>query len=141
MSTKKFTIPMSDIPGSYKPEELYTALVHYFSQNLMTVRRIRDVLLPMCRKKPVVSRDELKDELARRGDPSEPGNMAAAVASISLQIGMEKNDFLRQVLQYEYSKISEDKREKDNYSIRAEYVMLIDRVLADTATSHSRTDA
>jgi hypothetical protein len=52
--------------------------------------------------------------------------MISSLAVISLQLGMLKNDFLRQVLAYEYPTYS---WEKDNYRIRPEYRDLVVDVL------------
>jgi len=45
---------------------------------------------------------------------------------ISLQIGMKKNDFLRQVISYEYPNYP---WEKDNYAIRQGYKELIEELI------------
>jgi hypothetical protein len=75
IQAKKFQIPMSDEPGTYEEEELRQLLVTYLKQDLISVRRIRNVLLPLCQKNGVVQREELKRELVRQGeaDPSKAG--------------------------------------------------------------------
>ncbi len=43
-------------------------------------------------------------------------------------MGMQKNDFLRQVVDYEYPNYS---WEKDNYHVRSEYQRLVKQILAE----------
>jgi hypothetical protein len=45
---KKFTIPTSDDPGHYPPEELKRLLRAYLRHNGVTARRMRHVLFPSC---------------------------------------------------------------------------------------------
>ena len=50
---------------------------------------------------------------------------------MSSQIGMKKNDFLRQVIAYDYPTNS---WEKDNYSIRDGYSDLVREILGELGT-------
>jgi len=93
---KKFTIPTSDEPGTYQVEDLRRLLKDYLSQPGVTARRIRDVLLPACLEHEVVTREQLKDELVKRHVLDDPSKAGKALSVISLQVGMQKNDFLRQ---------------------------------------------
>lgn len=127
VKTKKFTIPMSDEPGSYEEEQLRDLLVRYLSQELVTAQRIRDVLLPACLERSLITREELKREFVRRNVTPDPSKAGYVLTVISGQIGMQKNDFLRQVIGYEYPNYS---WEKDNYFIRPEYQPLVREVLA-----------
>lgn len=127
VKTKKFTIPMSDEPGGYEEEQLRILLVHYLSQDLVTAQRIRDVLIPACLKRNRISRDELKQEFVSRSVIEDPSKIGYALASVSGQIGMQKNDFLRQVIGYEYPNYP---WVKDNYFIRPEYQHLVKEILA-----------
>jgi hypothetical protein len=58
IKTKKFTIPMSDEPGSYEEDQLRDLLLRYSSQDLVTGRRIRDVLLPACLERDRITREK-----------------------------------------------------------------------------------
>jgi hypothetical protein len=127
---RKFTIPMSDEPGHYETEELRDLLVQYLSQKMVTVRRIREVLLPACLEHGTVQREFLKQELVRKGEAEDLSSAGYALTAISSQIGMEKNDFLRQVIRYEYPTYA---WEKDNYSIREGYEELVCDVLSELA--------
>jgi hypothetical protein len=124
---KKFTIPMSDEPGQYSDDELRRLLLDYLSQDLVTAQRIRDVLIPACLERDKLSRDELKEEFLRQNPDVEPNKAGFALSVISGQMGMKKNDFLRQVIGYEYPTYE---WEKDNYFIRPEYRQLVIDVLA-----------
>jgi len=48
------------------------------------------------------------------------------ISLISTQLGMERNDFLRQVIEYEYPNYP---WEKDNYSLKPEFVSLVEEVI------------
>lgn len=123
---KKFTIPMSDEPGQYSEDDLRRLLFNYLSQDLVTARRIRDVLIPGCLKQEKLTRDELKEEFLRQNPDVEPNKAGFSLSVISGQLGMKKNDFLRQVIGYEYPTYE---WEKDNYHIRPEHRQLVVEVL------------
>lgn len=123
---KKFKIPMSDEPGNYSKDELKELLRNYFSQNIKTAKRIKNVLLPECLKKGVVTREELKQAFVDYKEPNAEKNKGYFVSLISNQLGLEKNDFLRQIISYEYPNYP---WEKDNYRIREEYVDLVREIL------------
>lgn len=125
--TKKFTIPMSDEPGAYEEAQLRGLLIGYLSQNLVTAQRIRDVLLPVCLVRNRLTREELKQEFVTQNVLNDPSKVGYVISLISVQIGMQKNVFLRQIIDYEYPNYS---WEKDNYSIRPEYRDLVREVLA-----------
>lgn len=52
-------------------------------------------------------------------------------------MGMRKNDFLRQVIAYEYPNYP---WEKDNYHVRPEYQHLVKEILADLDETNSSQD-
>lgn len=58
---------------------------------------------------------------------NDPATVGYVLSLISGQIGMQKNDFLRQVIDYGYPNYP---WEKDNYSIRLAYQPLIKEILA-----------
>lgn len=126
VKSKKFTIVMSDAPGDYEEARLEELLVGYLSKDLVTVRRIREIVLPACLAKDRVTREELKQALIEQDAVADLTKAGFALTVISGQIGMEKNDFLRQVIGYEYPNYQ---WEKDNYSIRPGYRALIGQVL------------
>jgi endonuclease NucS-like protein len=123
---KKFTIPTSDEPGQYPVEELKRRLTDYLQQDGVTARRMRDVLFPAILARPVVTREELKQELVRRQLVEDQTKAGFALVGISVQVGILKNDFLRQVLSYEYP---QHRWEKDNYKLRPEYRELVADIL------------
>jgi hypothetical protein len=123
---KKFTIPMSDEAGKYSDDELRRLLLEYLSQELITAQRIRDILIPACLERGKLSRGQLKREFIRSNPDFEPSKAGFSLSVISGQMGMQKNDFLRQVIGYEYPN---NEWEKDNYFVREEYRDLVISVL------------
>ncbi len=127
VKTKKPTITMSDEAGAYDEDQLELLLVRYLSQNLVTAQRIRDILLPLCLKQNHVTREELKQEFVARNIASDVAKAGYSLTGFSFQMGLQKNDFLRQVIDYQYPNYS---WEKDNYLVRPEYRSLVEKVLA-----------
>lgn len=124
---KKFEIPMSDDPGNYDVQELKKLLVDYLSRNQVTTQRIRDIFLPACLNKPTVTRNELKKAFVTFDPDYDEAKVGYYLTLISSQLGMKKNDFLRQVVAYEYPR---HPWEKDNFSIKQEFRDLVDEVLS-----------
>jgi hypothetical protein len=128
---RKFQIPMSDEPGEYDDIQLKALLRKYLLQDLYSARRIRDVLLPVClEQRSGVTREELKEEFVDRGEAENVRRAGYFLSLISQQIGMEKNDFLRQVIRYEYPN---NPWEKDNYRVGDEHQELVAEVLSEVA--------
>jgi len=125
---RKFQIPMSDEPGEYDNTQLKVLLKKYLSQDLYSARRIRDVLLPVCLKRNSVTREELKEEFVKCGEADSVRQAGYFLSLISQQVGMKKNDFLRQIIGYEYPN---NPWEKDNYRIRNECKELVAEVLSE----------
>lgn len=125
---KKFQIPMSDEPGEYEDETLCQLLKQYLSVQAITNQRIRDVLLPALLRNKVVTREELKQELVNFDPSIEASKAGYCLTTMSTQLGMKKNDFLRQVVAYEYPSYS---WEKDNFSLRDEHRDLVEQLLAE----------
>lgn len=123
---RKFQIPMSDEPGEYERVQLKQLLIQYLSQDLYSARRIQKVLLPVCLEREKVTRDELKEEFVKYGEADNVRDAGYFLSLISVQIGMAKNDFLRQVVGYDYPN---NPWEKDDYRIRDEYKELVSEVL------------
>ena len=123
---QKFTIPMSDEPGEYEDDELREMLLRHLSQDLVTAQRIRDVLLPAALERDRITRDKLKQEFVAQDALDDPSKVGYVLSLISSQIGMQKNDFLRQVIGYDYPNYP---WEKDNYFIRPKYQHLVREVL------------
>ncbi len=124
---RKFTIPMSDEPGSYPGDELRPLLVEYLSRNLVTIGWIRDLLLPACLENAKVTRDQLK-ELVARTESADAKKVGLALGSLSSQLGRKENDFVRQVLGYSYPN---HPWEKDDFFVRPEYRELVAEVLKE----------
>jgi hypothetical protein len=125
---RKFQIPMSDKPGEYDDVQLKDLLKKYLSQDLHSSRRIRSVLLPVCLERGAVTRDELKQEFVNYNEAENVRQAGYFLSLISQQVGMEKNDFLRQVIGYGYPN---NPWEKDNYRIKDEYKELVAELLKE----------
>jgi hypothetical protein len=125
--TKKFQIPMSDEPGTYAEDDLQAQLLAYFSQDLASARRIRKILLPLCLRRSSVTRDDLKRAFVTEGEAEDFSKAGLALTVVSGQLGMEKNDFLRQVIEYDYPN---NPWEKDNYRIRSGMKPLVETILS-----------
>lgn len=123
---KKFEIPMSDDPGKYEEQQLKKLLIEYMTRKNVTNQRIRDVLLPVCLQKKVVTREKLKRNCLEVEPTADESRVGYYLAAVSSQLGMTKNDFLRQVIAYEYPRFH---WEKDNFSIRDEYKNLVKQIL------------
>ena len=125
-SKKKFQIPMSDEPGNYDENELLKELTNYLSKDMYSARRLRDVFLPVCLENEVTTRDQMKAAFVTRGEAADQSNAGYFLSLISNQIGMKKNDFLRQVIGYSYPNYG---WEKDNYHIKDEYRQIVETLL------------
>lgn len=128
---KKYSIPMSDDPGKYKDDILKKKLKEYFSRNLYSAQRIRDIFLPTLLEKGQTTRDQLKKEFVILKAADNESQVGYFLSLISSQLGHKSKDYLRQVIFYEYPN---HPWEKDNFKIREEYVELVKNVLDDLKT-------
>jgi Holliday junction resolvase-like predicted endonuclease len=126
--SKKFKIPMSDEPGTYEEEVLRTILIKYLYRDMYSARRIQKVVIPACLEHGVVTRDQLKQEFVNKGEAEDTTRAGYFISLVSGQMGMKKNDFLRQVIGYAYPTYS---WEKDNFFIREDYQHLAREVLQE----------
>jgi hypothetical protein len=124
---KKFEIPMSDDPGTHEPARLKDLLHDYLSRARVTNQRMRDIVFPALLATKVVTRTSLKKAFVTFDPQYDESKVGYYLTLISSQLGMKKNDFLRQVVAYEYPR---HHWEKDNFSIREEYRGLVTDVLA-----------
>ena len=124
---KKFEIPMSDDPGDHSPQELKEHLLAYLSRDRVTNQRMRDILFPVLLKTKVLTRDQLKKAFVDFDPKYDETKVGYYLTLVSSQLGMTKNDFLRQVISYEYPR---HHWEKDNFSIREQYKDLVNEVLS-----------
>ncbi|HDD24357.1 MAG TPA: DUF91 domain-containing protein [Chloroflexi bacterium] len=127
---RQIQISMSDEPGNYEPDELEMLLRSYLTENRVTPRRIREIVLPLCLKHEVVTRDMIKDELIRRGEATDEGKAGIILTTISREIGIKQRDYLRQVIAYDRP----NPWEKDNYRLVEEYRSLVSQVLSTLGT-------
>lgn len=125
---RKFQIPMSDKPGDHFPDELRKLLREYLSRERVTNQRIRDVLLPALLKRKTLTREQLKKALLEYDSTLDASKVGYHVVTVSSQLGMQKNDFLRQVVAYEYPN---NAWEKDNFTLREDVRDLVHGVLEE----------
>lgn len=125
---KKFEIPMSDEPGSYDEDELYKLIKSYLSIKSKTNQRIREVLLPACLEKNIVTREDLKKKYLEYDPTVVESKIGYYLTPISSQLGMKKNDFLRQIINYDYPR---HEWEKDNFKINEKYCDMVKKVLSE----------
>jgi len=123
---KKFTIPSSDEPGSYDEDALKAKLTGYLSRKRVTNQRILKVFLPILLARKSVTRVELKSDYQKQVPDEEVSKVGYYLSMISGQLGREGNDFLRQVISYEYPNHS---WEKDNFALRSEYRELVAEIV------------
>lgn len=135
---KKFEIPMSDEPGTYESTELKKLLIDYLRRDPVTNRRIRDIVLPALLKSQVLTRDQLKKAFVSMDSKVDETKVGYYLTLVSSQLGMQKNDFLRQVVAYEYPRYS---YEKDNFSIRGEYKNLVNEVLSEARVTSEKANS
>lgn len=128
---KKFEIPMSDEPGTHDRQKLQQLLLDYLSRETVTVQRIRDILFPALLNTAILSREQVKAAFLEFNPSYDESKIGYYLSMISSQLGMKKNDFLRQVVAYDYPRYT---WEKDNFSIRSEYHDLVRGVIEQLAT-------
>jgi hypothetical protein len=125
---KKFEIPMSDDPGMHDLQKLKQLLCDYLSRDKVTNQRMRDILFPALLKTQVLSRDQVKKAFVDFDPTYDESKVGYYLTLVSSQLGMKKNDFLRQVVSYEYPR---HHWEKDNFAIRPEYQNLVKDILEE----------
>lgn len=118
-------IETTDEPGHYETEELKPLLQNYLAENRKTPQRIKGILLPLCLKNDIVTREMLKKEFVKKENVSDEGKAGLILTTISREIGIVSRDYLRQIIEYERP----NPWEKDNYRIKEEYKDLIKDLL------------
>ncbi len=125
---KKFTIARSDTAGEYESEKLKELLKKYFSGNLHSAKRIKDVIIPALLHGKTLTRAQLLREFVKSGVAKDESQAGYFMALISNQLGFAGNDHLRQVIEYGYPNY---KWEKDNFKIREDYIDLVKEVIEE----------
>ncbi|HOC68040.1 MAG TPA: endonuclease NucS [Candidatus Hydrogenedentes bacterium] len=125
---KKFEIPMSDEPGEHNPTSLKKHLLDYLGRDKVTNQRMREIIFPALLRTKVLTRDQVKKAFVDFDSKYDESKVGHYLTLVSSQMGMTKNDFLRQVVAYEYPR---HHWEKDNFSIREQYRDLVKEVLTE----------
>ena len=123
---KKFQIPRSDEPGHHDFETLRRLWLEYLNNGSYTAKGLREVMLPLCLQNPKVSREMLKAALVAKGLSENSTKAGFQLSALSGQINNKVNDFLRQVIAYEYPNNS---WEKENYRIVDDYRDFVEELL------------
>jgi hypothetical protein len=119
---------MSNEPGSYEASVLKSHLKKYLSNNLWSSKRIRDCFLPVLLKNEKVTREQMKKEFVKMKQADTESQAGYFLSLISSQVGHKSNDYLRQIITFEYPNFP---WEKDNFSIRPEYILLVEEILKE----------
>lgn len=127
---RQIQIPTSDEPGNYNIEELTNLLREYLSENRPTPRRIREILLPLCLKHEIVTRDMIKKELINKGEAKDEGKAGTILTTISREIGIARRDYLRQIIQYD----KPNPWEKENYRLVDDYKDIVKSIIESLNT-------
>lgn len=128
VNKKKFVIEMSNEPGTYDEINLKELFKKYLSSNLYSSKRMRDYFLPILIKHGKVTREQMRKEFVKMEAAPNESQAGYFLALISSQLGFKYNDYLRQIISFEYPNYE---WEKDNFSIRAEYKQLVQDVLKE----------
>lgn len=126
---KKFQIAMSDVPGNYPEDELRQKVAQYLSSSLWSSLRMRKVVIPVLLRDGKATREQLKEEFVRVGMADNVNQAGYFLSLISQQMGMAKNDFLRQVIGYEQH--PNHPWLKEVYYIKDEYRELLAEILRE----------
>jgi hypothetical protein len=125
---KKFVIAMSNEPGTYDIETLGEKLKKYLSKNIVTCQRLREIFIPVLLKKGMTTREQMRKEFVKLGGAPDESQAGYFLSLISIQLGLKTNDFLRQVIGYEFPNYH---WEKNNFQVKQEYKTLVEEVLKE----------
>lgn len=114
--------------GMERTAALKEHLLDYLGRDRVTNRRMREIIFPALLKTKVLTRDQVKKAFLDFDPKYDESKIGYYLTLVSSQLGMTENDFLRQVVAYEYPR---HHWEKDNFSIRDQYRELVKEVLAE----------
>ncbi len=124
-SKRRIHISMSDDPGNYDDDELKPLLRAYLSENRLTPRRMKNILLPLCLEHKTVTREMIKKVLVERGEATDEGKAGIILTTVSKEIGFGKRDYLRQIIEYDRP----NPWEKENYRLVEQYKSMVKDLL------------
>lgn len=125
---KKFTIQRSDLPGNYAPEQLKELLKKYLNQDMVSARRIKNVILPALLSGETMSRVQILKQFVKTKEAKDESQAGYFMSLISSQLSHAWKDYLRQVIEYSYPN---NEWEKDNFKIREDYIDLVKTILEE----------
>lgn len=121
-----------DLPGTYDMLRLKQLLLDYLARGTATSSWIRDILLPSCLNNKVLTIEQFRKAFVEFDPNCDEKSSRTRVTHVSSQLGIKTNDFLRQVIEYEYP---QQHWKKDNFSIKAQYLQLVSDVLEELANT------
>lgn len=101
-------------------------MLDYLSRDKISKQRMRDILFPPLLQTRVLIRDQMKKAFVDVNPHYDESKVGFYLTLVSSQLGMKRNDFLRQVGAHEYLC---HHWEKDNFDIRSEYRDSVKEVL------------
>ncbi|MVN23103.1 endonuclease NucS domain-containing protein [Mucilaginibacter arboris] len=134
---KKFTIEMSNEQGNYDIETLKNQLMFYLSKPNISRQRMRDFFLPTLITKGMVSRVQMRKEFVKLGAAADESLAGYYLSLISVQLGLKRNDYLRQIISYDFPN---NDWEKDNFKIGERYLELVKEVLQKLKTNKVQSE-
>jgi hypothetical protein len=90
---RQFKIATSDVPGTYNDEELESLLRGYLSEERLTPRRIKEILLPLCLSHDVVTRDMIKRKFIEKENVADEGKAGIILTTISRELEIKQRDY------------------------------------------------
>jgi hypothetical protein len=127
-----------DAPGTYDIRRLRQLLLDYLTRTTAASRWIRHVLLPACLKNEVLSIMQFRKAFVNFDPNCDEQKVRHYMTHVSTALGKETNDFLRQVIEYEYP---HNHWKKDNFSIKSQYRQMVMEVLERLKDSESHPSA
>ena len=133
MGSSLFWTYILSLGGStYDIPRLKQLLLDYLARGTVTSRRIRDILLPSCLKNKVLTVEQFRKAFVDFDPNYDEKKIPNHMTHVSTELGREKNDFLRQVIAYEYPN---QHWVKDNFAIKDQYRQLVADVLGQLKSS------
>jgi uncharacterized protein YifN (PemK superfamily) len=105
--------------------DLKNGLVEYLSRTERVPTVLREILLPLCLKYDVVSREMVKKELVLRKMAKDLGQAGLVLSTVSAMIG--RDELLGAIIMYDKPK----PWKKDNFRLKEEYKGLVQEVIEE----------
>ena len=117
---------VGDAPGTYDIPQLKQLLLDYLARPTATSSWMREILLPSCLKTRVLTIEQFRRAFVDFDPNCGETKIRNHMIHVSTALGMKTNNFLRQVIEYEYPN---HHWIKDNFSVKDRYRQLVTEVL------------